>query len=587
MNIRQTLELALKHHQAGRLAEAEALYRQVLAVEPRHADALHLLGLIAQQAGSQGDAVGLFQRAIAIHPRAAVFHCNLGISLDKLNRLPEALASYERALALKPDYPKALANMGIVLKGLGRLDEAVAAYHEAIRLQPDFAEAFSNLGNAWMAKGQMDEAIASCRQAISLRPDFREAHSSLVFFLNYQPDGDARAILDEHRRWAAQHAEPPRQSIQPHRNERSPDRRLRIGYVSPDFRSHAVAFFLEGLLANHDRAEVDVHCYSDVTEPDAVTARLEGHAGHWRRITGMDDSQVADLVREDGIDILVDLAGHTDRNRLLVFARKPAPVQVSWLGYPNTTGLETIDFRLTDALADPPGATEELHSERLVRLPQCAWCYRPPEDTPAVGAPPVIEAGHIAFGCFNAMPKINGPLLELWSRVLHGVPGSRLLLKNRALGEPSVQQRVRAALEAAGVAPERVELMGHVSGVANHLALYGRVDIALDSFPYHGTTTTCEALWMGVPVITLAGKTHVSRVGVSLLGNVGLPELVAASQEEYVRIATALAADLPRLGQMRATLRTKMEQSALMDAPRFARAMETAYRQMWRAWCEA
>ncbi len=586
MHISQALKTALAHHQSGRLAEAEAIYRQVLAVDPQQADALHLLGLIAQHVGHHDDAVELIRQAITINPQAAVFHCNLGISLDKLKRREEALVAYGRAIALKRDYPKALANMGIVLKALGRLEEAVVAYQEAIRIQPDIAETFGNLGNALKDKGEPEEAIAACRQAISLKPDFIEAHSSLVFFLNYQSCWDAQAILREHRQWAAQHAEPLRKFIEPHRNERSTARRLRVGYVSPDFETHPVAFFVEGLLANHAPAEVEVYCYADITNPDAITARLEKYAGKWRRITGMVDSRVAGLVREDGIDILVDLAGHTDRNRLLVFARKPAPVQVSWLGYPNTTGLETMDCRLTDAFADPPGTTENLHTERLIRLRGCAWCYRPPEDAPPVGAPPVLEAGRITFGCFNAMPKINGPLLELWSRILHSVPGSRLLLKNGALRDPSVQQRVRAVLEGTGIAPERVELMGHVSGMANHLAAYGRVDIALDSHPYHGTTTTCESLWMGVPVIAQAGKTHVSRVGVSLLCNVGLPELVAASQEEYVRITTELAGDLTRLAQLRSTLRERMAQSPLMDAPRFARDVESAYRQMWQAWCE-
>jgi predicted O-linked N-acetylglucosamine transferase (SPINDLY family) len=261
-------------------------------------------------------------------------------------------------------------------------------------------------------------------------------------------------------------------------------------------------------------------------------------------------------------------------------------VQVTWLGYPNTTGLDTIDYRLTDALADPPGASEEWHSEHLVRLPRSGWCYRPSEHSPPVSAPPHEAKGHITFGCFNSMPKLNEPLLELWAKILLAVPASRLLLKNKALSSPSVRRRVQAVLDKAGVNPERMDAVAYVPDKAEHLVCYGRVDIALDTFPYHGTTTTCEALWMGVPVVTLAGQTHASRVGVSLLSNVWHPEWIADSPEDYVRIAVELTGDLPRLAALRATLRARMEASPLMDAPAFARDIEAAYRTMWRTWCE-
>jgi predicted O-linked N-acetylglucosamine transferase (SPINDLY family) len=403
--------------------------------------------------------------------------------------------------------------------------------------------------------------------------------------MNYHPGMEASAIAEEHRRWNQVHAEPLRPFILPHTNERSPSRRLRIGYVSPDFRAHSVAYFLEGLLEHHDHSQVEVFCYAEVANPDAVTARMEQLAGHWRRITGMPDAEVAELIRHDGIDILVDLAGHTANRRLLVFARKPAPVQVTWLGYPNTTGLDTIDYRLTDHFADPPGSTEHLHSEQLIRLPQSAWCYRPLENPPPVSAPPVHDTGHITFGCFNAMPKINRPLLELWSGILLAVPGSRLLLKNASLGETSMQHQLWKQLQEMGIGPERVEMVGCVPDLSGHLGMYGRVDIALDTFPYHGTTTTCEALWMGVPVVTLAGKTHVSRVGASLLSNLGHQEWIASIPEEYVKIAVELAKDLPRLTALRSTLRERMQASPLMDAAGFARDIEAAYRKIWRTWC--
>jgi predicted O-linked N-acetylglucosamine transferase (SPINDLY family) len=308
---------------------------------------------------------------------------------------------------------------------------------------------------------------------------------------------------------------------------------------------------------------------------------MQVHADHWHSLTGLADAQAADLIRHHQIDILVDLSGHASHNRLPLFARKPAPVQVTFLGYPNSTGLATMDYRLTDACADPPGLTESLHTEQLFRLPKCAWCYQPAANPPVR---PRSE-GPITFGCFNYFAKINTPMLLLWARILHLVPRSRLLLKAGAFGSEKTQQRLRQFLDEAGIGAERLELDGYKRAHDDHLALYQQLDVALDTFPYHGTKTTCEALWMGVPVVTLAGKTHASRVGVSLLNNLGLPELVADTTEEYVRLAVELAGDLPRLSHLRHTLRQRMEVSPLMDAPRFAQDIETAYRSMWHQWC--
>ena len=683
-NVHQAFRLAFAHHQAGRLAEAEAIYGQILAVEPGHAEALHLLGVIAGQTGRSEAAIALITKAIALKPDCAEAHGNLGNALCAAGQLDAAIAAFRRAIALKHNLPEVHASLGTALKDTGQLDEAIAAYRQAIALRPNSPEAHSNLGNAlrdcgkldeaiaalrtaialgpglpevhsnlgnalrdngqldeaiaayrrsialkptyakarynlasaMYDKGQLDqaithfqeaialdpgfpgahgnlgnallvsgrlhEAIASYRQAIALKPDYREAHGNLVFALNYHPEFDAQSIADEHRRWGKRHAEPLREFIQPHHNDRNPERCLRIGYVSRDFRAHSVAFFIEPLLAFHDPAQVDVFCYASVIRPDPVTARLRGLVPHWRDIARVSDEEAAGIIRDDGIDILVDLSGHTSHNRLPIFARKPAPVQVSWLGYPNTTGMTAMDCRLTDAHADPPGSTEPLHTEELVRLPDCAWCFRPPEDAPPVCLPPAAHAGFITFGCFNSLPKINGPLLELWSQILRAVPGSRLLLKNASLPNASVQERLKSAFGDFGISPERIEMAGFAPSMAGHLAAYHRVDIALDTFPYHGTTTTCEALWMGVPVITLAGNTHASRVGVSLLSNVGLGELIAHSGSDYVGTATSLAADLPRLAQLRATLRARMQTSVLTDAPRFARNIEAAFRQMWR-----
>ncbi len=565
--------------------EAIAAYRQAIALRPNLPEAYSNLGNLLRNTGRLEEAIAACGQAIALRAHFPEAHNNLGLAFHESGRLEQAIASYRNAIALKPNYPEAHGNLGLSLYDKGRLDEAIASYRQAIALKPNNPEVLSNLGNALKDTGQVEAAIAAHREAIAITPAFPEAHSNLLFTLNYQPGSDPRAIAEEHRRWDQQHAEPLRRFILPHPNLRDPERRLRVGYVSADFREHPVAYFLENLLAAHDPSQVEVSCFSNVVQPDEVTDRLRQYATYWHCIVGMPDAQVVELIRHNEIDILVDLAGHSAGNRLLVFARRPAPVQASWLGYPNTTGLGAMDFRLTDDYADPPGTTERFQTERLVRLPRCAWCFHPSEKAPAVNAPPAVNAGHITFGCFNAMPKINGSVLKLWSQILVAVPGSRLLLKNAAFRESSAQQRVRGALEDSGIAPKRLELIGRVTDVCGHLSFYGKVDIALDTYPYHGTTTTCEAMWMGVPVVSLAGDTHVSRVGVSLLSNTGLAELVAESPEDYVRRATGLAMDLPRLTELRNTLRERMKGSALMDSPAFARDIETAYRQMWRQWC--
>ena len=617
----QAFHLALQHHRCGRLAEAEALCRQILAIQPDHADALHLLGLIIHHAGQSELGANLIREAIRLFPNHPELHYNLGVVLQEagrpgeavtafrstlqfrpddwkaltnlgnalmdLGRPAEAIASYHAALRIAPDEAKPHHNLGTALRETGLLDEAIAECHRALKLKPDYAEALNNLGASLNDQGRIGEALAAYRHAIQIKPDYAAAHSNLLLGLHCLPASDARAAFREHCRWDELHARRLANEIVPHGNDRNPGRKLRIGYVSPDFRHHPVATFIEGLLAGHDRSQVEVYCYADLLREDAFSARLRTYAETWRTITGMRDEQVAELIRRDEIDILVDLAGHTSGNRLLVFARKPAPVQVTYLGYCDTTGMRAMDYRLTDAFADPPCTSEHLHTEKLLRLPDSAWCFHPPAQPPPVEMPPSLRSNKITFGCFNARQKITAELLSTWSRLLLAVPGSRLLLKNLGLRDASVQRRMRDLLIQAGVAGERIELVGWVPTVEEHLATYHRVDIALDTFPYHGTTTTCEALWMGVPVITLAGRTHASRVGVSLLSNIGLHECIAENADDYIRIAAQLSHDLPRLTQLRATLRHRMEASVLMDATRFARHFEAACRQMWSAWCIA
>ena len=567
----------------GHLDEAITAYRQALALKPDFAETHNNLGTALKDKGHLDEAIAAFRQAITLNPGLPEAHGNLGNALRDQGQLDEAISACRRAITLKPNAPEAHGNLGAALKDNGQLDEAIAAYRQAIALQPDYAEAHNNLGNALSDQGRPVEALAAYRQANALKSNFHEAHSNLVLGLHYQPDFSAAAIAEEYRHWNLQHAEPLRQFIQPHANDRSPDRRLRIGYVSPDLYGHPVGRFLLPVLAHHDKNCFEVFAYAQVAHPSAMTQRLRSCTDGWRSTVGLTDAQVAELIRQDRIDILVDLAGHTAHNRLLVFARKPAPVQVTYLAYCSSTGLETIDYRLSDPYFDPPGMDESVYSEQTIRLPETYWCYQPSIDTPEVGPLPALERGRITFGCLNNFCKVSEPALAAWAKLLRAVPNSHLLLHSR---EGSHRQRVHEQLEQEGIEPKRVRFSGRVPA-QEYFDLYRRIDIALDTFPYGGGTTTCDALWMGVPVVSLVGKTAVGRGGLSILSNIGLPELAARSEEEYLHLASTLAKDVSRLTEPRSTLRQRMQQSPLMDAPRFARNIEAAYRQMWRTWCAA
>jgi predicted O-linked N-acetylglucosamine transferase (SPINDLY family) len=358
--------------------------------------------------------------------------------------------------------------------------------------------------------------------------------------------------------------------------------RIKIGYISPDFREHSVSYFFLPFLEYHNRDSFEIFCYSEVKREDKITHRIKELSDHWRPIAWLRDRAVAEQVRQDGIDILVDLAGHTAENRLLVFAYKPAPVQVTWLGYPNTTGMPVIDYRFTDEIADPPGEADEYHSEILMRLPDGFLCYGPPDDAPGVSGLPTHKNGRITFGSFNNLPKINPQVIGLWSRLLHQVADSRLLLKSKQFADEHVRQRFLDLFSVCGIGAERLRLLPRVASTAGHLALYHQVDIALDPFPYNGTTTTCEALWMGVPVITLRGDRHAGRVGASILTRLGLEEMIAQNEEAYVDIGVALAASMSALENLRSGLRSRMQSSVLCDGRSFARTMENTFQKVWQ-----
>jgi predicted O-linked N-acetylglucosamine transferase (SPINDLY family) len=544
VNIDEAFATALQRQHAGQLAEAEAAYRRILAIDAHQPEV----------------------------------HYNLGLVLRSRSRLQEAVDAYEKALELRPRFPQAVNNLGATFESMGRLDEAEDMFRHALLLEPDSGDAWNNLGGVLKDLGRLDEAIDCLQRAWQLQPDNARIHSNLIFTLHYSPAHDAAALLQAARRWSEQHAAPLGRPNPSHGNDPSPGRRLRVGYLSGYFRDHCQALFTVPLLSHHDHDRFEIFGYCDVPVPDRMTGRLQTCTDVWRLTDKLDDAQIADLIRQDKIDVLVDLTLHMAHHRLLVFARKPAPVQVTWLGYPGTTGMEAIDYRLTDPRLDPPGATDALYAERSFRLPDSFWCYDPLTDQPAVNSLPAAQSGRITFGCLNNFCKINDGVLEMWARVLQAVPGSKLLL---LAPRGAARTRVKAKL---GLTAERVEFVAYQPR-AEYLKLYHRIDLCLDTFPYNGHTTTLDALWMGVPVVSLGGSTAVSRAGLSLMANLGLPELVAESPAQFIRRAVELAQDRNRLAELRANLRERLAQSPLMDAGRFTRNVEHAYRTMWQSWC--
>ncbi len=435
------------------------------------------------------------------------------------------------------------------------------------------------------ALGRLDEAIEHHRRAVQCDQSASGPHSNLLYALNYHPGYGPQALFDEHRAWGQRHADPHSAARPPHTNDRSPDRRLRVGYVSPHFCAHAVNFFVEPILSAHDHARFEVFCYSDVADEDDTTARLRGYADHWRSTHGLSDNQLEAHIRDDAIDLLVDLTGHIGGGkRMLVFARKPAPIQVTYIGYQNTTGMAAMDYRLTDTYCDPPGTTESLHTEQLVRLPTTFFCYLPSADAPLVVPAPAATAGYVTFGSVNNFAKVTPQVLATWAEILRHVPDSRLVI--RADMTDSLRTRLVELFAEQGIDERRLELVNRLPR-PQYLRLIERLDIALDPFPFNGHTTTCDCLWQGVPVVTLSGQTYVSRFGGSGLATLGMHELIATTREQYVETAVTLAGDIGRLEHYRATLRERMAASPLLDFSTFTRKLETAYRQVWTAWCRA
>jgi predicted O-linked N-acetylglucosamine transferase (SPINDLY family) len=571
----------LKH--LDRLPEAEASLGQALRLRPNLVKAYIDLGDVQLETGRSKDAEASYRQGLRLQPESAELLGKLGNTLTQQGRFAEAEACCRAALQLAPELAEAHDNLGRNYAAQGDIDEAMACYERAVQAQEDFADGVYHLAAACFESGLLDKARVYFRKAFALRPDHPAIQSCMLLLPHYPPDYDPQTTFDEHLRWAKQFGDGPVPHRPRHPVDQDPDRRLRIGYVSADFRDHVMGRYSEAVITAHDRGQFEVFCYANVQKEDSRTQRIKAVADHWHPIFDVRDHRVADLILDDRIDLLIDLGGHTATNRVAVFARKPAPVQVTHCGYPDTTGLAAIDYRLTDPYCDPPGQTERWHREKVVHLPEAHWCYAPPSAIADVGPLPAREPGAVTFASFNYLPKVTEPMLGLWARILLALPASRLLIQIDR-GRAGAQW-VRAAFTRHGIPAQRLTLVTKVSSEAYYRRV-GEVDICLDTYPYTGCNTTADALWMGVPVVTLAGSTCVTRLGVSALALAGLEDLVTETPEAYVDTAVALARDLSRLRELRATLRDRVQQS-LGDVPRFTRQLEAAYRAMWRAYCAA
>ncbi len=551
----------------GKLDEAVACYRRALVLRPGYVDAHNNLGNALKEQGKLNEAVACYRRALELRPGDVEANNNLGNALKDQGNLNGAVACFRQALELKPDYAGVHNNLGVALIAMGNLDEAVACYRRALELKPDYVEAHNNLGTALKDQGKLDEAVACHRRALELKQDNVIAHSNLLITLQYRTGVTLAALAEAHAEYDRQHAAALLAAIPQHAKVRDCRGRPRLGFVSPDLRRHPVGSFLIRVLENFDQDQLEAICYSDLIVKDDLTHRFQAAATEWRDVFGMSDERLAEQIRADRIDILFDLAGHTGYNRLLVFARKPAPIQVSWIGYEGTTGLAAMDYLLADHLMIPEGS-ERHYRESVLRMPDGYLCYDPPETAPPVGPLPSLKNGFATFGSFNNLAKITPEVVSVWAEILRGAPTARLVMKYRGLGDQTVRDRYHEFFAAHGVDSQRLDLLPW-SSYADYLATYHQVDVTLDPFPFSGSTITCESLWMGVPVVTCPGETFASRHSLSHLSIVGLTETIAQDLDEYVEVAVSLAGDLPRLAVLRAGLRERMAASPLCDGKRF------------------
>jgi protein O-GlcNAc transferase len=573
--------LALALHQQEKLDEAIEYYRQALRFMPHRAEVHFSLGEALLQSGKLDEAEECCRKALQLKPDFSEAYNNLGSVLSKRGNRPAAVECFARAVQFKPNNVPALVNLAWALQEQGKLEEALACYRQALRLMPDLAKTHFDMGDALWQLGDLDEAVACYRRALELKPDMAQASNGLLFALRYRVDVTPGELADAHAEYERQYAAPLRETWRPHENTRDPKRRLRVGFVSADFGRHPVGDFLIRVLENLDPSEVEVFCYSDRVQHDERTVRFQATAREWRDVCDWSNERLAEQIRADQIDILFDLAGNTGHlNRPLLFARKPAPIQIAWIGCEGTTGLSAMDYILADRYEIPPEA-ESYYREQVLRMPDGFGCYEPLSDAPAVSPLPALERHYVRFGCFNNPAKINARVIEVWAKILRRLPEARLALKYRGMNNPSITRRFKEGFGAQGVDDCRIDFWGD-SPYGEHLNDYQNIDVALDPFPFSGGATTCEALWMGAPVVTCPGETFASRHTLSHLSNVGLTETIARDLDEYVDVAVNLAGDLPRLADIRSRLRGQMAASSLCDGPRFAENFMALLRDVWR-----
>ena len=567
----------------GRLAEAISCFRQAVQIKPDFIEAAANLGVTLQGLGRAEEAIASYRQLLTILPNSAEIYCNLGNVLIECGRLDEAVAQFRRALQLKPDFPAAHNNLGSVLKDQGKFEEAIVCFERTLQLDPKLAKTRSNLASLYKEHGQLEEAVRLHWQAVEDERETATLFDDYLLCLHYHPDSTPQSLAEAHAEYERRFGAPLRSTWQPATVDRNPDRPLRLGFISPDLGLHPVGMFLvrafEAL-----RGLCATTCYSDRPRKDEITHRFMAAASGWCESRPLSHQGLAAQIRADAIDILFDLTGHTANSRLPVFAYKPAPIQITWLGYEGTTGMSAMDYILADRFEILPEA-EKYYCEKVLRMPNGFVCYETPAEAPAVGPLPAWANGYVTFGCSNNPAKITPKVFEVWAEILRRVPEGRLLLKYKALDDELVRRQLVKRAVAAGVPPERLEMVGW-SSRAESLAHYNRVDIALDPFPFSGGLTTCDALWMGVPVVTVPGVTFASRHTLSHLSNVGLPELVATDIANYVELAAALAGDMPRLTALRGGLRAQMAASPLCDGPRFAADLLQLLRQVWQEWCQ-
>lgn len=602
----------------GEYQDAITYCRKAIQLHPDYADAYCNLGAFLEATDQADEAIDALQQALALNPDDAEIHFNIANALESKNDLDQAIEHYQKSLAINPNDPETWVNLGSALNKQRQFEKAIVSYQKAIDLNPGNADAYNNIGTIHSILRNQDEAEKCFLQAIQLNPEFSKPHKNLsyiyanrglldktmeeldkalaiepdyphaqsnrLFYMNYTGSNQL-TLYDKHRQWG--NACMQKYEVQTKwSNNTDPERPLKIGYVSHDFFTHSVAYFLEPILQNYSKKNFKIYCYANVEKPDKITERFQSITDEWRDVYTLADEKIRQLILQDEIDILIDLSGHTGNKSPTLFAMKPAPLQLTYLGYPNTTGLPTIDYRITDEWADPDNQ-DALHTEKLLRLKTGFLCYRPLDDAPDIGEPPAIINDHITFGSFNNLLKVNNNVIAIWSRILLENKNSRLILKCRTLDDKKARDVIIGRFLQHGIDKERLNLISWVDDTEDHLALYNKIDIALDPFPYNGTTTSCEALWMGVPIITLKGGKHASRVSYSILHQLGLDTLAADTEESYCQLAQELAANKEQLTLYRKSMRELMKKSPLCDEINFTKEIEKHYRSVWQQWCEA